>query len=275
MADETTIKYLDDVRSKELLENITKNVNFNIPDVDLNSWVFSLPGNWHDLAHAEPNPPSRDSVTNIDKQKYEQSKQHTIEGTGSFDVFMDAYQRHLEREVAEKRISGADYTKVYTELIAHAMDQAIQFELNREKARFEGFIAQAQAISSAAAVEKAKIELAMAKAQAETAKAQYAATVAQLGILDANYGNALVQRDNILAQTEKLHEETTLTVKNQALVEQQTTSFKRRDEYNAVKLQSDAYTIQKSVDEGTVAPTVFQSAQINNAITKHLSNVGL
>ena len=275
MADESTIKYLDDVRSKEILESITKNVNFQIPDYDLSSWIYELPGNWHDLAHANPTPPSRDTVTNIDKAKYEESKKHTIEGTGSFDVFMDAYQKHLEREVKEKRISEADYTQIYTQLITHAMDQAIQFELNREKARFEGFIAQAQAISSAAAVEKAKIELAMAKAQAETAKAQYASTVAQLGILDAQYGNALVQRDNILAQTEKLHEETTLTVKNQALVEQQTTSFKRRDEYNAVKLQSDAYTIQKSVDEGTVAPTVFQSAQINNAITKHLSNVGL
>ena len=52
-------------------------------------------------------------------------------------------------------------------------------------------------------------------------------------------------------------------------------SFKRRDEYNAVKLQADAFTIQKSIDEGTVAPNVFQSAQINTNLSKHLTNVGL
>ena len=36
MANATTTKYLDDVRSLEILESLTKNLNFNIPNVDFN-----------------------------------------------------------------------------------------------------------------------------------------------------------------------------------------------------------------------------------------------
>lgn len=270
-----TTKYLDDVRSLEVLEALTKDLNFNVPEIDLNDDSLKIPPELLEALKKEPSIVSRESVTNIDEEQYKSSNKHTITGTGSFDVFMSAYAKHLEREYAEKRIQGAEYAQVYTQLMGQAMEQALNFELNKEKAHWEGILAQLQAITGACEVYKAKIELALAQVQALTAKAQYANAVAQLGILDAQYGNALAQRDNILAQTDKTREDINLTVKQEAMVSQQTVSFKRRDEYNAVKLQADAFTIQKSIDEGTVAPNVFQSAQINTNVSKHLSNVGL
>ena len=275
MADATTTKYLDDVRSLEILESLTKNLNFNIPNVDFNDDAFKIPASLLATLQKEPTVISKEAVTNIDEETYTSSNKHTIQGTGSFDTIMSAYMKHLEREFVEKRIQGADYANAYTQLLGQAMEQAINFELNREKSRWEGILSQVQAITAVANLYKAKVELAIAQGQALTTKAQYANAVAQLGILDAQYGNALAQRDNILAQTDKVREDITLTVKQEAMVAQQTTSFKRRDEYNAVKLQADAFTIQKSIDEGTVAPNVFQSAQINTNLSKHLTNVGL
>lgn len=373
MADTTTTKYLDDVRSLEILESLTKNLNFNIPNVDFNDDAFKIPASLLATLQKEPTVISKEAVTNIDEETYTSSNKHTIQGTGSFDTIMSAYMKHLEREFVEKRIQGADYANAYTQLLGQAMEQAINFELNREKSRWEGILSQVQAITAVANLYKAKVELAIAQGQALNTKAQYANAVAQLGILDAQYGNALAQRDellaktdelkaqkdnivaqtdnlvvqkdnilaqtdnllvqkdniiaqkdnivaqtnnllvqrdniiaqtsnlvvqkdnivaqtnnllaqrdniiaqkdNILAQTDKVREDITLTVKQEAMVAQQTTSFKRRDEYNAVKLQADAFTIQKSIDEGTVAPNVFQSAQINTNLSKHLTNVGL
>ena len=275
MADATTTKYLDDVRSLEILESLTKNLNFNIPNVDFNDDAFKIPASLLATLQKEPTVISKEAVTNIDEETYTSSNKHTIQGTGSFDTIMSAYMKHLEREFVEKRIQGADYANAYTQLLRQAMEQAINFELNREKSRWEGILSQVQAITAVANLYKAKVELAIAQGQALTTKAQYANAVAQLGILDAQYGNALAQKDHIVAQTDKVREDITLTVKQEAMVAQQTTSFKRRDEYNAVKLQADAFTIQKSIDEGTVAPNVFQSAQINTNLSKHLTNVGL
>lgn len=275
MTDSTTTKYLDDVRSLEILESLTKNLNFNIPNVDFNDDAFKIPASLLATLQKEPTVISKEAVTNINEETYTSSNKHTIQGTGSFDTIMSAYMKHLEREFIEKRIQGADYANAYTQLLGQAMEQAINFELNREKSRWEGILSQVQAITAVANLYKAKVELAIAQGQALTTKAQYANAVAQLGILDAQYGNALAQKDHIVAQTDKVREDITLTVKQEAMVAQQTTSFKRRDEYNAVKLQADAFTIQKSIDEGTVAPNVFQSAQINTNMSKHLANVGL
>lgn len=273
MAD--TTKYLDDVRSLEVLEAITKNLNFSVPDVNFDDASLQIPAELLKALQQAPSVVNRESVTNIDEDKYKSSNKHTIEGTGSFDIFMSAYMKHLEREYTEKRIQGADYATVYTQLISKAMDQAIQFELSKEQSRWQGIAGQLAAYTALWGVYKAKVDLAIAKAQALTNKAQYAAAVAQLGNLDASYGNALAQHDNIIAQTAKTREDINLVVKNEALVSQQTVSMKRRDEYNAVKLQSDAFTIQKSIDEGTVAPTIFQSASINEKVSRHITNVGL
>lgn len=273
MAD--TTKYLDDTRSLEVLEALTRGLDFSVPDVDFDDASLQVPKDLLAALQKAPTSVSRESITNIDENLYKSSNKHTIEGTGSFDTFMSAYMKHLEREFVEKRIQGADYATVYTQLISKAMDQAIQFELSKEQSYWQAITSQLAAIQGAWNVYKAKVELAIAKAQALTNKAQYAQVVAQLGILDANYGNALAQHDQILAQTAKTREEINYVVKQEALVAQQTVSFKRKDEYNAVKMQADSWVTQKSIDEGLAIPKVFQDDAINSKITQHLANVGL
>lgn len=270
-----TTKYLDDTRSLEVLEALTKGLDFSVPNVDFDDASLQVPKDLLAALQKAPTSVSRESITNIDENLYKSSNKHTIEGTGSFDTFMSAYMKHLEREFVEKRIQGADYASVYTQLISKAMDQAIQFELSKEQSYWQAITSQLAAIQGAWAVYKAKVELAIAKAQALTNKAQYAQVVAQLGIADANYGNALAQRDQILAQTAKTREEINYVVKQEALVVQQSASMKRRDEYNAIKLQADAFTIQKSIDEGTVAPNTFTNNQIDTTMRQHMSNLGL
>lgn len=260
--------YQDDTRSLEVLNNITKGLDFTIPNIDFNDPSLTVPAELLAKLQRDPTTVSRDTITKIDAELFKSSNSHTITGTGTFDLFMDAYQKHLEREFKEKRILGSDYANAYTTLLSKAMDQAIQFELSKDKAYWDGILSQLQAITAICGIYKAKVELAIAQAQALLNKAQYAEEVAKLGVLDAQYGNAI-------ANTDKTREEINLVTKQEGLVSQQTTSYKRRDEYSAVKLQADAFSIQKSVDEGTVAPPVFQSSAINNNISKHLANVGL
>ena len=127
MADTTTTKYLDDVRSLEILESLTKNLNFNIPNVDFNDDAFKIPASLLATLQKEPTVISKEAVTNIDEKTYTSSNKHTIQGTGSFDTIMSAYMKHLEREFVEKRIQGAAYANAYTQLLGQAMEQAINF----------------------------------------------------------------------------------------------------------------------------------------------------
>ena len=68
MADTTTTKYLDDVRSLEILESLTKNLNFNIPNVDFNDDAFKIPASLLAKLQKGPTFISKEAVTNIDEE---------------------------------------------------------------------------------------------------------------------------------------------------------------------------------------------------------------
>lgn len=63
--------------------------------------------------------------------------------------------------------------------------------------------------------------------------------------------------------------------KQKDLLSQQITSYQRKSEMDAAKLFSDAWTVQKTVDEGLVPPTNFTNANVDAVLSKVRVNNGL
>ena len=222
-------KFSNDIDSITMLENLTKGLNFQIPDVDLDGDGYNLPASLIARLGQDPESITVDNLT-----------EPRVRGDKTFDRIMYAFSIHLQEELTNGRITGADYATVYSNLASVGMQCAVQFEIGRFKQQWEGVLAQIQAIKANVELATAKVQLAIAKAQAHNMKAQYANTVAQLAIADAQY----------------------------ALVQQQRDSFMAKDRNDAAKLQVDTWAVQKGIDEGIEPPTNLQNSAIDKSLNK-------
>jgi len=55
-----------------------------------------------------------------------------LEGTGVFDILMDATKQHIKTEFDANRVTGADYAQLYSTAITNVLQQSIAFLLNKE-----------------------------------------------------------------------------------------------------------------------------------------------
>jgi hypothetical protein len=58
--------------------------------------------------------------------------QQDLEGTGVFDILMDATKQHIKAEFDANRVTGADYAQLYSTAITNVLQQSIAFLLNKE-----------------------------------------------------------------------------------------------------------------------------------------------
>jgi hypothetical protein len=63
--------------------------------------------------------------------------------------------------------------------------------------------------------------------------------------------------------------------KQRELYSQQITSYQRKSELDVAKLWSDAWTVQKTIDEGLTAPASFTNASVDAVLTKLRVNAGI
>jgi hypothetical protein len=127
----------------------------------------------------------------------------TVGGAGFFDVVMTTLRTHLEQQFAQGRITGRDYTEVYTANVGAALSTAAQLLLNKDQAYYASVLAQAQAQVAQIEVVKAQIDLEKVKLeyntlliQNQTVKADFTAKKLQLALLDADYCIKLQQKRN-------------------------------------------------------------------------------
>lgn len=120
--------------------------------------------------------------------------EHTIGGTGAFDVFMTAMDKHLEREFKGNRITGTQYAEAYVAIANQVMGQAVGFTLQKDQARWNAItaqmqarIAEIQATEALIRLEQTKIEAANANFQLNLTAAQYALTKMQIATEEANH----------------------------------------------------------------------------------------
>lgn len=268
-----------DTEANVLLTSLTAGISIDIPVLDLDNIVV---------------PEGSDLSTLVTKLTNEDLTSRTVGGTGTFDALMESVKTHLQQEYDAGRLVGADYTRAYIELTSAVMGNATQFLLGRDRVFWEGQTAQLAALTAAVQLQMAKIQAAQALFEANTVKVNYAKTKIQLAGEDMQYCSLKFNYEQILpeqlagmkeqkeaARAQTLDTRTdgsmvTGTIgKQRDLYNQQIVSYKRDAETKVAKILSDAWITQKTVDEGLLAPTIFQNASINEAIAGLILNVEL
>lgn len=271
-----------DLLANELLPSVLNGKSFPLPTVNLNSPTFQLPAETGDLFA---------TITKLDNADLTSG---SVGGSGTFDTLMSGIDAHLKREYDAGRITGAEYSKAYVALTEAALSNATQFLLAREQAYWQAqgakYQAQAQmfsVVSTKVGVETAKVQLQLASYQALGAEADYALTKIKLATEDVSYGTAKYALTNIAPEQLKLVKEqaeaqraqtldtrsdggTVVGVlgKQKDLYTQQVTSYQRDAEVKAAKIFTDAWTVQKTIDEGLLAPSNFQNTAVDAVLNK-------
>lgn len=276
-------KFNDEVVSKEMLETLTRDLNFNIPDIDLDSISLDdldieVPTELLDALKQSPTQINIDTLTKPE-----------IGGDATFDRLMYAVKIHLKEEVDKGRITGSEYANAYVTMAGNAMQSAVQYELNRYQTNYQAILSHINAIT---AIIEAKCKLASSKVELATAKVMYASSVAQannhratyadtvmnLGIKDANYGLVNAQKDSIDATVTREDAVSAQQIKlmvsqkdsidasvirENNLTDQQIKSYIIKDKRECAKIYSDSYITNLSVDAGMKVPDSMTDTNIS------------
>jgi hypothetical protein len=207
-----------DTEANELISDLTTDISFETPAIDLDAVIFKLPGDETIPMYGQVMP-----LTNADLTTGE------ISGSGSFDALMRGFKAHLAQEFEKGRITGAEYAKTYSTLTQNAMAAAVQFLLGRDQAYWAAQLSQLQAITARVQLETTKVQLAQVQLEALNSKANYALTKMRLSsesmaycIAKYNLENTLpAQKNQILQQTENLAQEKLNLVSEKARIDQQ------------------------------------------------------
>lgn len=237
-----------------------------------------------------------------------------VDGTGAFDLMMQAAKAHLEQEFKANRIKGAEYAQVYLGVLTAVMQNATQFLLGQLNADENALLIQAQIAKLAA--EKDLVTAQQGKVQAEINLVQMQAELAQLelvnvpkqgALLDAQTGKTNQETTNLIAQEliipkqgDKLDSEVSLldqrkfseeaqildtvngaTVsgvigKQKGLYQAQTDGFSRDAEHKLAKLMADVWSVQRTTDEGiTPAGAGITDSEIKKVIDRAKEGIGV
>jgi len=243
--------------ANQLILDLTSDVDFSFPEVDLDGPQFQIP--WDEDSEA---------YKNIKPLSVEDLTTRQVGGDGVFDAVMQSFSNHLKAEYEKGRITGAEYTKAYIALSEAAISNATQFLLNREQSFWAAQMAQAQAITAKVALEQAKVQLISVQLQARTQKAEYALTKLRLATEDVNHCATKFNLENILpaqkeqmdAQTEQIEAQTGVAIVQRADVVAATAL--KTDELQTQSKQRDLITAQTSGQAAQTAQTTYNTANI-------------
>lgn len=201
----------------------------------------------------------------------------TVDGTGVFDVLMQAAAAHLESEFAKNRIKGTEYAEVYLGAMTQVLQTATQFLLTKQKADLEAQLLTKQI----ALVEQQRLnavtENTVLVAQECKLRAEYDLTMAN--ILRVNEEIALLTQKTASERAQTLSlgvDADSILGRQKALYVAQTDGFKRDAEQKAAKVMVDSWNVRRTTDEGTVADgtNMLNDTAVGRAVTKLLSGVG-
>lgn len=280
-----------DNTANTLLTSLLAGKSFDLPDVDLSDDMFQTPDDDSSL------------LENVDKLTNEDLTTRVVDGSGVFDALMSGLSAHLKKEYEQNRITGEQYTKVYTASLGGALQTAASFLLGRDQAYWQAVLAQMQArtneiqvITARVQLEIAKAQLATARIQAMNAEAEFGLTKMKIATEDQQYCLLKVQTEQgeldkdtksytltqilpvqkmLLEEQVEVQRAQTLDTrtngveirgsvgKQKDLYTQQITSYQRDAEVKAAKLFTDAWITQKTIDEGLLAPGAFRNDSVN------------
>lgn len=123
----------------------------------------------------------------------EQLTTKSIDGTGVFDILMQAVQVRLDAEFTKGRITGPNYSEVYLGSLTTVIGQSLQYVLSKEQTEAQIALIAAQTAQATKQTELLTVEI--SKAEAE------------LAILTQRLATGLLEQDQIIAQTSLIGEQ--------------------------------------------------------------------
>ena len=165
-----------DVVANDLIDSLLAGKDFTVPNVELNADSLKLPTGSNIEMYASI---LRLSVSDLTQEK--------VGGTGAFDALMTSVKAHLREEYEKGRITGAEYTKAYAELVTASMSHATQFLLGKDQVYWTSQLSQIQSVTAMLQMESERVRLAALKFDALTSEANYALTKLKLANEDAQY----------------------------------------------------------------------------------------
>jgi len=270
-----------EIEANRLLLALTQGDDFTVPNINMDGSEWDIPGGAGSPIFDKLTPITTESLTSREPN-----------GSGVFDALMESASKHLLVEFKANRITGGEYTKAYTATIEACMGNAVQFLLGKDNAFYQAALAQIQAVTGRVGIATAKAQFALTRIQALTAKSEYALTKMKLATESETYcaalfntGSLLPQQLQLMIQQVATQREQTESVRAQTLdaredgqvvkgsigkqkelYDQQITSYMRDAELKAAKLYTDAWTVQKTIDEGVLPPDEFNNASINTVL---------
>lgn len=106
-------------------------------------------------------------------------------GNGVFDKLVSAMQVILEREFKDNRITGTEYSKIFMSSLDSAMNQSMQFTLQKDQAAKQGELLEAQRLLLLVQKQTAETQLLIAGQELLKITAEVAMMPAQKELLEA------------------------------------------------------------------------------------------
>lgn len=258
-----------------LFGSLVNGSEFILPEIDLSGPQFEIPGGITNSLFLDIPRLTNESLTT-----------RTPNGEGTFDWLMRSIKVHLEEEYQRGRITGADYTNAYIALTQAALGSAVSFLVQRDQAYWASVNGQIAAINAQVALATAKMTYGVQRAQAYAAQATFALTKLKLSTESQTFCNLIAQNLVIREQGEVQRAQTLdartdlmpvsgVLGKQKLLIAQQITSYMRDAEVKAAKLFSDGWVVQKTVDEGLLAPPALQNDSVNTVLMNVKNNNNL
>ena len=190
------IRYNDEVISIDMYNSLVNGLNITTPSYDFTDPKYNIPSNLLTALDTLP-----DKV--FDEMSIDELTECKLNGNGVYDKLITTARIHLKEEMDKGRITGAEYTNAYTQIVVSSMQQSVAFVTQMHQLKQSSIVsyyktlvdmvqAKISAVTSLIQLELQKINtqlsIAQAAAQVATNKAQFAHTVSQLGQADASYG---------------------------------------------------------------------------------------
>lgn len=171
-----------EVEAQRIFEFLSEDLNYTLPDIDLNGPEFELPSKEGILYDAVP------------KITIDELTSGEVNGAGVFDRIMKAVDAQLNSQFQKNRIVGDQYATAYISLTTAALSAGVQFLLGKDqsywaaiRAQLEGRKAEIDAVTAAVNLETTKVSYGITLAQFAGQEAQYALTKMQGANADAQY----------------------------------------------------------------------------------------
>lgn len=299
-----------DALANSLLTNLTAGIDFTLPTINIDDALFEQPGTTGPLY----DPVERLTVDHLTTGQVDGTGVFDKLMTSLVAHLKVEYQanRISGAEYTKAYVGIVAQALQTAQQFLLAKDQAY---LSALLVQAQARAAEVELITARVNLASAKVMLARGQYEAETAKVNYGLTKIKIATEDITYDNLVAQGAGIDIQNENLTKQgvgldftnTYILPKQETLLAEQTEvqraqtsdtrsdgatvagaigkqkdlhsqqidSYKRDSETKVAKIFSDAWITQKTIDEGLLAPTQFNNANIDAVLTKIRSTNGM